>query len=198
MGATFDAVVVGSGPNGLGCAIELARAGKRVKLLEGQPTFGGGARSAALTLPGFTHDLCSAIHPLAASSPFFQSMPLEKFGLTWLHPESQLAHPLDDGTAAVLERSVEETAATLGPDGETWIKLMKPFVDRWDDFKNALFRQPGTLHVHFFGTATLSFSDSVRTQAGDEFEIEADAFRLGLRNRLEADMSVPPATVRTL
>ena len=139
MGATFDAVVVGSGPNGLGCAIELARAGKRVKLLEGQPTFGGGARSAALTLPGFTHDLCSAIHPLAASSPFFQSMPLEKFGLTWLHPESQLAHPLDDGTAAVLERSLEETAATLGPDGEAWIKLMKPFVDRWDDFKNALF-----------------------------------------------------------
>ncbi len=139
MAANLDAVVVGSGPNGLGCAVELARAGKKVKLLEGQPTFGGGARSAALTLPGFTHDLCSAIHPLAASSPFFQSMPLEKFGLTWQHPEAQLAHPLDDGRAAVLERSLEATAATLGPDGEKWIRLMKPFVDRWDDFKNALF-----------------------------------------------------------
>ncbi|MBS1153309.1 MAG: Phytoene dehydrogenase, partial [Myxococcaceae bacterium] len=139
MGANFDAVVVGSGPNGLACAIELARAGRKVKLLEGQPTFGGGARSAALTLPGFTHDLCSAIHPLAASSPFFQSLPLEQFGLQWAWPDAQLAHPLDDGTAAVLERSVEATAATLGPDAKAWIKLMKPFVDRWDDFRHLLF-----------------------------------------------------------
>jgi phytoene dehydrogenase-like protein len=135
----FDAIIVGSGPNGLAAAIELARAGKKVKVLEAQPTLGGGARSAALTLPGFVHDVCSAIHPLAASSPFFQSLPLEKFGLTWQYPRSELAHPLDDGTAAVLERSLTDTAATLGRDGEKWIKLMKPFVDRWDDFKPALF-----------------------------------------------------------
>ncbi len=139
MSVRYDAVVVGSGPNGLGAAIELARAGKRVKVLEAQPTFGGGARSAALTLPGFTHDVCSAIHPLAASSPFFQSMPLEKFGLVWKYPESQFAHPLDDGTAGVLERSLEDTAASLGVDGEAWIRWMRPFVDRWDDFKHALF-----------------------------------------------------------
>ena len=139
MSAVYDAVVVGSGPNGLAAAIELARAGRKVKLFEGQPTFGGGARSAELTLPGFTHDLCSAIHPLAASSPFFQSLPLHQHGLIWLHPQAQLAHPLDDGTAAVLERSLDATAATLGPDGEKWIRLMRPFVDRWDDFKAALF-----------------------------------------------------------
>ncbi len=139
MSAPFDAVVVGSGPNGLACAIELARAGKKVKLLEGQQTFGGGARSAQLTLPGFTHDVCSAIHPLAASSPFFNALPLEKFGLSWVHPLVQLAHPLDDGSAAVLERSLEATADTLGADGKAWIRLMKPFVDRWDDFKNTLF-----------------------------------------------------------
>lgn len=137
--STWDAVVIGSGPNGLGAAVELARAGKKVKVIEAQPTFGGGARSAELTLPGFTHDLCSAIHPLAASSPFFTSMPLEKFGLEWLQPAAPLAHPLDDGSAAVLERSLADTAATLGPDGDKWIALMKPFVDRWDDFKAALF-----------------------------------------------------------
>ena len=137
--SSYDAIVVGSGPNGLAAAIELARAGRRVKVLEAQPTLGGGARSAALTLPGFVHDVCSAIHPLAASSPFFQSLPLEKFGLAWQYPQSQLAHPLDDGTAAVLERSLSDTAATLGPDGETWIKWMRPFVDRWDEFKHTLF-----------------------------------------------------------
>lgn len=135
----FDAVVVGSGPNGLGAAVELARAGKKVKVIEAQPTFGGGARSAALTLPGFVHDLCSAIHPLAASSPFFTSMPLDQFGLEWMHPGSPLAHPLDDGTAAVLERSLDDTAATLGVDGDKWVHLMRPFVERWDDFKGALF-----------------------------------------------------------
>ena len=139
MTTRYDAIVVGSGPNGLAAAIELARAGKKVKVLEGQPTLGGGARSAALTLPGFTHDLCSAIHPLAASSPFFNALPLEKFGLSWEYPQTQLAHPLDDGTAAALERSLEATAETLGPDGKRWIGLMGPFVRRWDDFKHALF-----------------------------------------------------------
>jgi phytoene dehydrogenase-like protein len=139
MPSAFDAAVVGSGPNGLAAAIELARAGRKVKLFEAQPTLGGGARSAELTLPGFTHDLCSAIHPLAASSPFFQSLPLERFGLKWCYPKLELAHPLDDGRAAVLARSLEETAATLGPDGEAWMRWMGPFVERWEDFKEVLF-----------------------------------------------------------
>src|SRR5260221_12239201 len=106
-----DAFVVGSGPNGRAAAIVLARAGLAVRLLEGQATVGGGCRSAELTLPGFLHDVCSAIHPLAAASPFLATVPLEKHGVEWIHPAAELAHPFDDGTAAILERSIDETAA---------------------------------------------------------------------------------------
>src|SRR5438270_327313 len=109
-----DAAVVGSGPNGLSAAIVLARAGLRVRVHEAEPTIGGGARSAALTLPGFIHDVCSAFHPLGASSPFFKLLPLKEHGLEWIHPDYPLAHPLEDGTAAVLQRSVDETARALG------------------------------------------------------------------------------------
>src|SRR5881227_428731 len=114
----FDAVVVGSGPNGLAAAIEMARAGWSVCVLEAKDTVGGGARSAELTLPGFIHDVCSAIHPLAIASPFFKSLPLADHGLEWIHPPAALAHPFDDGTAAVLELSLERTCATLPPDGD--------------------------------------------------------------------------------
>jgi phytoene dehydrogenase-like protein len=133
-----DAVVVGSGPNGLAAAIELARAGLGVRVLEAEPTIGGGCRSAELTLPGFTHDVCSAIHPLALASPFLRSLPLEEHGLEWVQPPAALAHPFDDGTAALLFRSLDETAAALGEDGAQYRRLMAPLVERHDALANAL------------------------------------------------------------
>src|SRR5256885_7019232 len=103
----YDAVVVGSGPNGLAAAITLARAGRSVVVFEAKDAIGGGSRTKELTLPGFQHDVCSAIHPLGLASPFLRKLPLAEYGLEWIQPPAPLAHPLDDGTAAVLERSVE-------------------------------------------------------------------------------------------
>jgi phytoene dehydrogenase-like protein len=117
-------VIVGGGPNGLAAAILLARHGIRVTVLEAQETVGGGCRSAELTLPGFVHDVCSAIHPLAAASPFFAELPLVEHGVRWIHPGAPLAHPLDDGTAVVVHRSVERTAAGLGADGGAWSRTI--------------------------------------------------------------------------
>jgi phytoene dehydrogenase-like protein len=124
----YDAVVVGSGPNGLAAAVALARGGRSVLVVEGADTIGGGARSAALTLPGFVHDVCSAVHPMAVASPFFKSLPLADYGLEWVHPDAPLAHPLDDGTAVVLERDVGATADALGPDARAYRRLMGPLV----------------------------------------------------------------------
>src|SRR5579863_10038494 len=107
--STYDAVVVGGGPNGLAAAITIARAGKSVIVYEAKETIGGGSRSMELTLPGFVHDVCSAIHPLGLGSTFFRSLPLEQYGLEWIHPSAPLAHPLDDGTVAMLERSIDAT-----------------------------------------------------------------------------------------
>jgi phytoene dehydrogenase-like protein len=129
---SYDAVVVGSGPNGLAAAIRLAQEGLGVLVLEANDTLGGGARSAELTLPGFVHDVCSAVHPLGIGSPFFRQLPLDKYGLHWVHPEFPLAHPLDDGTAAVLQRSVGDTAAALGRDGQAYQRLMTPLVSHWE------------------------------------------------------------------
>jgi phytoene dehydrogenase-like protein len=120
----YDAVVVGAGPNGLAAAVELARNGCSVAVLEAEDTVGGGTRSAELTLPGFVHDLGSAIHPLGYASPFFRQLPLEEHGLEWVHPPAPLAHPFDSGVAAVLERSVQQTAAALGPDAPAYERLM--------------------------------------------------------------------------
>ena len=145
MSNKYDAVVVGSGPNGLAAAITLARAGYSVLVLEANSTIGGGARSAELTLPGFVHDVCSAVHPLAAGSPFFKSLPLERFGLHWIQPEIPLAHPFDDGTAACLYRDVDFTADSLGQDKRNYCKLMKPLVRDWEKL-SAEFLQP-MLHL---------------------------------------------------
>ncbi|MGH2749698.1 MAG: phytoene desaturase family protein [Actinomycetota bacterium] len=128
----YDAVVVGAGPNGLAAAIELARAGKSVVVYEAANTPGGGCRSAELTLPGIVHDICSAIHPLALASPFFKSIPLAELGVRFRHPDSPLAHPLDDGDAAVLERTVAETAEGLGGDAHAYTRLMKPLARNID------------------------------------------------------------------
>jgi phytoene dehydrogenase-like protein len=128
-----DAVVVGAGPNGLSAAVELARAGLRTTLYEGRDEIGGGTRSAALTLPGFLHDVCSSVHPMAVASPFFRKLPLATHGLEWVHPDAPMAHPFDDGTAAVLERSTAATADTLSvADGRAYRRLMDPLVDAWD------------------------------------------------------------------
>src|ERR671939_422711 len=128
-----DAVVVGAGPNGLAAAIELARAGLSVRVLEAAETVGGGTRSAELTLPGFVHDICSAIHPLGMGSPFMRRLPLEDFGLTWVQPDLPLAHPLDDGEAVALHRSLDATATAIGGgDGDAWRRLFASPVQDWD------------------------------------------------------------------
>ncbi len=127
----FDAVVVGSGPNGLAAAIVLQQRGLSVLLLEAKQTIGGGLRSEELTLPGYTHDLCSAVHPLAAASPFFNTLPLKAHGLEFIYPAISAAHPFDNGTAAVLGGSVEEMSKALGMDGRAYLGLIGPLVQDW-------------------------------------------------------------------
>ncbi|HEV2906915.1 MAG TPA: FAD-dependent oxidoreductase, partial [Actinomycetota bacterium] len=133
-----DAVVVGAGPNGLAAAITLAQEGRSVLVLEAENTIGGGCRSAELTLPGYIHDVCSTIHMLASASPFLRSLPLANHGLEWIHSTAPLAHPLDDGSAVVLRRSVEETAVGLGDDAEAYRTLMQPLVDRGEQLVKEL------------------------------------------------------------
>ncbi|MGA2205502.1 MAG: NAD(P)/FAD-dependent oxidoreductase [Terracidiphilus sp.] len=128
------ACVIGSGPNGLAAAIVLAAAGMRVEVFEAEAEPGGAARTLPLTLPGFLHDFGSAVHPFAAGSPFFASLPLADHGLEWIHGEAPLAHPLDDGSAVVLERDLEHAERSLGADGKLWRGLMQPAAEDWMEF----------------------------------------------------------------
>jgi phytoene dehydrogenase-like protein len=128
----YDAVVVGSGPNGLAAAITMTHSGRSAAVYEAEEKIGGGMRSAELTLPGFVHDVCSAVYPLAIGSPLFRSLPLAQYGLEWVQPPSALVHPFDDGSAVTLERSLHDTAAGLGRDGQAYRRLMRPLVESWD------------------------------------------------------------------
>jgi len=131
MAAAPDAIVIGAGPNGLSAAVTLARAGRSVTVYEALDTVGGGASSAALTLPGFTHDVCSAVHPFGIASPFWRTLPLSEHGLRWLEPDAEVAHPMDGGPAAIAWRSLERTADGMGPDAAAYRDLVQPIVEAW-------------------------------------------------------------------
>ena len=182
------AVVIGSGPNGLAGALTLARAGLEVDVYEAEDTIGGGLRSAELTLPGFVHDVCSAIHPLAVGSPFFRELDLD---LEWVHPDAPAAHPLDDGTAVMLERSLERTVAELGIDGRAYGRLVGPLVRGWEDVKRivlgplppppaAVARAAGTVGALPLGRGVRAALADTRTLAESLFVTErARAFFAG-------------------
>ena len=149
----YDAIVIGSGPNGLAAAITLQRQGLSVLVIEAKDTIGGGLRSAALTLPGFIHDICSAIHPLAIASPFFASIPLNDHGLEFVFPTIAAAHPFDDGTAAAAYATVDETSQHLGDDSVTYRKLLSPLVKNWPELVTDILA-PFHFPTHLFQMAS--------------------------------------------
>lgn len=148
MARGLKACVVGSGPNGLSAAIVLAQAGLQVEVFEAEIIPGGGVRSMELTLPGFLHDFGSAVYPLGAGSPFFSTLPLHEHGLEWVHSPAPLAHPLDDGTAVVLERDLQAAAAELAPDGDAWRILLQSYVTHWNDFAPQVLGPPLKIPRH--------------------------------------------------
>ena len=174
--SAYDAVVVGSGPNGLSAAIVLARAGLSVLVLEAHETIGGGARTEELTLPGFKHDICSAIHPMGVMSPFFKTLPLAEHGLVWLDSPYPITHPLDDGSAAVLELSVDKTAARLGGDGDAYRRLMQPFASNAAALFDEILRPLRLLPHHPFLLARFGL-DGVRSALSLAKRFRGDAAR---------------------
>jgi phytoene dehydrogenase-like protein len=149
----LDAIVIGSGPNGLSAAITVAATGRRVLVLEAEPTLGGGVRSAELTRPGFVHDVCSAIHPFAVVSPAFRDLPLSLHGLQWIAPPVMLAHPLDDGSAGSVVRSVDETAREFGGDADGYRRLIGQVVEDWPRIERSVLGSPFTVPRHPFKLA---------------------------------------------
>jgi phytoene dehydrogenase-like protein len=165
------ACVIGSGPNGLAAAIVLAQAGMRVDVFEAEAEPGGAVRTLPLTLPGFLHDFGSAVHPFAAGSPFFNSLPLAEHGLEWIHGGAPLAHPLDDGTAVMLERDLALAERELGADGKVWRRWVGPAVDHWPDFAEDTLRPALRIPRHPFRMARFGWSvlQSARSFARSQF-----------------------------
>lgn len=169
----MDAVIVGSGPNGLAAAIVIAQTGRKVVVFESARTIGGGCRSAELTLPGFVHDICSAVHPFAVASPMFRSLPLAAHGLEWIEPPAMLAHPFDDGRIACVYRSLERTAEELDEDGSAYQNLFGPLVEAWPKIEDVVLgplRWPAhPLALAGFGLRALNSAEALarRVFAGD-------------------------------
>lgn len=168
------ACIIGAGPNGLAAAIVLAQAGLKVDVYEAEAIAGGGARTMELTLPGFRHDFGSAVHPFAAGSPFFSSLPLRDYGLEWIHSPAPLAHPFDDGTAVILERDVAEAARVLAEDGPAWRVLMEPYTQRWQDLAAGALRPVTFFPRHPFLMASFGLKalHSARSIAHSRFRNE--------------------------
>jgi phytoene dehydrogenase-like protein len=162
---SYDAIVVGAGPNGLAAAIRLQQKGLQVLLVEGKETIGGGMRTEEVTLPGFNHDICSAIHPLAIASPFFETLPLQKFGLEYIHPEILAAHPFDDGTAAALFNNLSQTASALEGDEDEYLSLMQPLSNNWStllpDFLGPLKIPKAPISLARFGLKALQSAEGL-------------------------------------
>ncbi|MDQ2887375.1 MAG: NAD(P)/FAD-dependent oxidoreductase [Chloroflexota bacterium] len=201
----FDAIVIGSGPNGLAAAIRLAQAGRSVQVFEAKDTIGGGCRSLELTLPGFVHDMCSAIHPLGLNSPFFRTLPLEQYGLQWIQPPTPLAHPLDDGSAILLERSIEATCATLGVDANAYKELITPLVADWPFIEQAFLgplRLPPLLHHPFalgrFGLAALNSVQSLTQRLFKGERARAIFAGMGAHSMLSLDQATSSASALLL
>ena len=200
MTGPYDAVVVGAGPNGLAAAIAMARAGHSTLILEGSSTPGGGCRSAELTAPGFVHDVCSAIHPLAAASPFFRELPLPELGARFIQPDIPVAHPLDGGRSAFLDRDVSVTAEGMGSDRKRYEKFMSPWVAREPTLLKDLLR-PIRIPRHLLSTASfgLRFGFSSVESMTKRFESdEARALFAGMAAHSMLALSAAPTAALAL
>lgn len=177
MPPVYDAIVVGSGPNGLAAAITLAEAGRSVLVVEAADRIGGGTRTEELTLPGFHHDVCSAVHPLAVASPFLRRLPLEHHGLRWIHPDVPLAHVIDPGHAVLLHRSVEATAAGLGVDGRTYRRVVSRFCADWASLEETLLGPPLRLPRHPLTLARFGMDAALPATWNARLRFSAEAAR---------------------